>query len=617
MDQAALERIPAAPGVYLMKDAGGKVLYVGKARQLRARVRSYFRPGGGDERPFVASGLLGRLVADIEAFVVGNEKEALLLENNLIKEHRPRFNVKLIDDKNYLVLRIDRKASYPRVEVVRGIADDGARYFGPYHSASSARETLKLVNRHFQLRTCTDHVLRTRTRPCVLFQIKRCPAPCVLPIPKERYAAQVEDAILLLDGKNDDLLPRLRARMGELSEGLAFERAAQLRDQIAAVETSLERQIVVQEQAVDQDVIGFHRRDDRVELMVLFVRGGKLLGRRAFALRGQAAPDAELLRRFVVEYYDLGATVPGEVLLPCAVDGAAAIGEWLHAKSGRRARVLHPQRGARLRLLELARKNAEASFIARGEQQEDLLTTLEKLGHSLGLARAPRRIECWDVAHLQGTFTVAAMVVFVDGVPQRGEHRRLRVRTAGNDDFASLYEVLMRRFRRLREGDASFPAPDLCVIDGGKGQLGVALAARRDSGLPERGEGAFEIIALAKERSLEGGGVETDRVFLPNAKDPLRLRPGSAELLLLARVRDEAHRVANTYHRNVRTRRTIRSVLDDVPGIGPARRRALLTHFGSVERIRAAPLDQLLATPGMTRSSALAVHRALAGGGVP
>jgi excinuclease ABC subunit C len=617
MEPEALKRIPTSPGVYLMRDKKARVIYVGKAKDLRARVRAYFRPSG-DERAFVALGHLGRMCADVETVVVNNEKEALLLENNLIKEHQPRFNVKLTDDKNFLVLRIDPKKKFPRVEVVRRISDDGARYFGPYHSATSARETLRVVNRHFQLRTCTDHVLENRTRPCILYQIKRCPAPCVLPIDAQLYNEQVEDTALFLAGRKDELVPRLRGRMKDAAARLEYERAGQVRDQLYAIEKTLTKQTVVSTDLDDQDVVGVYRQGDVVEAVVLFMRQGKLLGRRSFQLRDQEVPDDEVVRDFVRRYYDLGSFVPDEVLLPVDVEDPDVLAEWLGEKVGKRVEVFTPQRGAKAKLIELAAKNAEASAASRKGRGDDSLAALDKLQQRLGLARPPRRIECFDIAHIQGAATVASMVVFVDGEPARSEYRTFKVKSVTNDDFAAMYEVLSRRLRRAKatldgttvdEVAARWAEPDLLVVDGGKGQLSTAMAALRDIGWPTSGDHAFDVVALAKERTDIAGDEHPDRVFLKNAKDPLQLRPNSTELFLLARIRDEAHRFANEFHRKLRRKRTLRSALEDVPGVGPKRKRELLKHFGSLKKIKAASLEEIAGAPGMSRAAATAVKK--------
>jgi excinuclease ABC subunit C len=657
-----LESLPTEPGVYVMKDRRGKILYIGKAASLRTRVRQYFQPNTGDIRDFVP--LLGGIVADIETTVTSNEKEALLLENTLIKKHQPRFNVKLRDDKNYLVLRLDPEAEWPKLEVVRRMKEDQAYYFGPYHSATSCREALRVVNRHFQLRTCTDHVLHNRRRPCLQYQIKRCPAPCVLPVPRDEYGEQVRDVRLFLDGKSDELLDRLRARMKDASTKTEYERAATVRDQIRALEASLESQRVVSADFCDQDVIGFHREGIALEIVVIAIRGGKMAGTRAFSFTDQEFPDAEILSSFLGLYYDLSQAVPDEVLLPFAIADAELKAEWLADLRGnllgsgarrRKVEVLVPQRAARRDLVELARKNAAASFVSRRNAHADAEATLAKLQKRLKLPRLPRVIECYDISHVQGSDTVASMVVFIDGKPEKTRYRTYKLHrniSAGRpDDFASMYEVLSRRLRRARElareseealargqvdpgQDSGWKLPDLIVVDGGKGQLGMALAAARDVGIDLRPGTGLPIIALAKERETEAEVVEPtpapepppeqkpkgskkaktedgkrpDRVFLPHAKDPIPIRPNSAEMFVLAHLRDEAHRFAVAFHRGQRRRRTLRSALSDIAGIGTSRQRELLRHFGSVRKIRDASLEDLLQVPGMGKKAAEAVR---------
>ena len=645
-----LERLPTQPGVYLMKDRRGKIIYVGKAANLRNRVRQYFQPASGDTRDFVP--LLEGIVGDIETVVTSNEKEALLLENNLIKRHQPRFNVKLTDDKNYLVLRLDPRTAWPRLEVVRKMADDGARYYGPYHSATACREALRVVNRHFQLRICTDHTLANRKRPCLQYQIKRCLAPCVLPVPPDDYAEQVRFVGLFLEGKNDELLDDLRLRMKDAASRTAFERAATLRDQVRALESVLESQRVVLDTFADQDVLGFHREGQAVEIVVLFIRQGKLVGNRAFSFGKQEFPDDEILSSFLGLFYDLQATPPAEVLLPFAIADADVKAEWLAEKRdkecNKKVEILVPQRGPRRALVELARKNAAASFVTRRDHSKDSETTLARLQRRLGLAKIPRVIECYDISHVQGTDPVASMVVFEDGEPAKARYRTYRIKRAqGGDDFASMYEVLSRRFRRAREAtvdDDPWRLPDLLVVDGGKGQLGVALAAARDVGIDIRPGAGLPIIALAKERESEASESvaresvagdlaaepaasaepaanaepaarhprpttnRPDRVFLAHGKDPIPIGPTSAEMFVLARLRDEAHRFAVGFHRSLRKRRTLRSALSSIPGVGPIRQRALLRHFGSLKKVGEATLEELLAVSGMTESAASAVR---------
>jgi excinuclease ABC subunit C len=633
---AVLDRIPTDPGVYLFRDAKGEVIYVGKAVNLRTRVRQYFRPGG-DERFFVAAGFLGRAVADVETMVVQGEKEALLLENHLIKQHQPKFNVKLRDDKQYLVLRLvppvvppvvpdgetKPRDVFPRVEVVRHIRDDAARYFGPYHSATSARQTLRVLNRHFQLRTCTDHVLETRGRPCLQYQIKRCPAPCAFPIDPAVYRDRVEDAFMFLGGRDAELVDRLRARMTARAEVEDFEGAALLRDSLSAVERTVERQHVVQDDFIDQDVWGIYREADAVTVVVLFVRAGKLVGRRTFHQNDQELPNGQVVTEHVQLYYASGTFIPDEVVAGVDLEASDAIAEWLGVARGKKVKVIEPRRGTRVRLVELADRNAAAAAASRRRGDDDAEALLKKLQDRLGLRRLPKRIECFDIAHIQGTEPVASMVTFVDGVPARSLYRKFKIRTVTNDDFASMYEVLTRRFRRTAQraharradDDAADPAladddpwamPDLLVIDGGKGQLATALAALADLRIETVGDSGMDVIGLAKERELQAGAMP-DRVYVKGQKDAVQLRPNSPELYVLARIRDEAHRFANTFHRDRRARATLRSELDDVPGIGETRRKNLLRHFGSVRALRGATADALAKAPGMNRKAAEAV----------
>jgi excinuclease ABC subunit C len=615
-----LDRIPMEPGVYLFKDAKGNVIYVGKAKVLRTRVRQYFREGG-DERFFVAAGYLGRAVTDLETIVVGSSKEALLLENHLIKKHQPRFNVKLRDDKQYLVLRLKdpvapaepadpagkRKPSsdqFPRVEVVRNIRDDGANYFGPYHSATSARETLRTLNRHFQLRTCTDHVLESRGRPCLQYQIKRCSGPCAIDVPPATYAEQVEDVKMFLLGRNAELIGRLRGRMEQRAEREDFEVAAVLRDSIAAVERTLAKQNIVQDELVDQDVWGLYREADAVEVVVLFVRGGKLVGRRTFSQKDQELPDTNVIAEHVQQYYATGTFVPDEVVVGVELEEAETLADWLSTSRGKRVKLVEPRRGIRARLVELADRNAAASATSRRDKDADTDALLQKVADRLALPRPPRRIECFDIAHIQGTETVASMVTFIDGVPARGLYRKFKLRTVDNNDFAAMYEVLTRRFKRtVSDDDSAWARPDLLVIDGGKGQLGMAVTALTDLGVKLGGDTGVEVIGLAKERDLEAGSAP-DRIYRRNVKDSIPLRANSPELYVLARIRDEAHRFANTFHRDRRTKMALRSELDTIPGIGTTRRQRLLKHFGSVRAVRQATVDDLAKAPGMNRKAA-------------
>ena len=603
-----LERIAAAPGVYLMKDRDGVIFYVGKAANLRARLRQYF--GATSDRRFFV-GLLDRLLADVEVILTSNEKEALILENELIKKHQPRFNVELKDDKNFLHLRIDDRAEWPRIDVVRRPRKDGAKYFGPYHSASKIRETLKLVERHFQLRNCDDLSFKNRVRPCLQYQIKRCPGPCVLPVNRADYQQGVNDVALFLQGRRGELAEQLEAKMREAAEQLEFERAARYRDQMLAVSGSLEKQQIIQASALDQDVFGLYRQGSHVDVAALFVRRGRLEGSRSFSFTDQEVPDTEVLGSFLNLYYHAGNDVPDEVVLPLTLESADAFAERLTELRGRKTAVRAPSRGPGRRLVEMAEKNAEQAFFQARRAEAMQNGALVKLKTRLHLANLPFRIECYDISIFQGAAAVASRVVFEGGVPKRADYRHYKIREVeGTDDFAMMREVLLRRLRRGLEPEGNDPLPDLLVVDGGKGQLGVAVAVATDLGV----EG-MDIVGLAKARVLEGqsdatGGTlrSSERVFLPGRRDPIPLLSHTDELHLMTFLRDEAHRFAITFHRKVRQKSTLKTALDEVPGIGPARSRVLLRQFGSVERLAAATDAEIAAVPGIGVQKAAALR---------
>lgn len=597
-----LDALPNRPGVYLMKDRAGRIIYVGKAVNLRNRVKSYFTRGSSDSRAFVQ--LLDRVLFDLETVVVSTEKEALLLENELIKKHRPRFNVQLRDDKNFLCLRLDTKHRYPRLETVRRPKKDGARYFGPYASAASIRETLRVVNRFFQLRTCADHVLENRKRPCLLHQIGRCPAPCVFPIPEADYRKNVDAVVLFLEGRSAPLIETLRTRMKDAAKKLEFEEAARLRDQVIALERSLERQAIATTDAIDQDVFGLYREADRITIYALYVRGGRITGGRAHHFSSEF-PDDELVASFVNQYYADENFVPAEVLLPFAPNEPEALAELLTESRGEKVRVHVPQRGDKVELVKLAAKNAERAFSERTRSREEIEAALARLQERLHLKSLPRRMECFDISHQQGTSIVASQVASVDTEPDRARYRHYRLKTVHqNDDFASMHEVLTRRFKRgVEQGDL----PDLIVIDGGKGQLAAAHAAMKDVGV----EGV-DLVALAKSRDLEvddaGARRSPERVFLVDRKDPIVLPQTSPELFALTRLRDEAHRFAITFQRKVSRKRGLQSELDQVPGVGDARRTALLRHFGSLKQLKEASIEELAAVDGVGPAVAERLH---------
>ncbi|MGD0527018.1 MAG: excinuclease ABC subunit UvrC, partial [Polyangiaceae bacterium] len=552
-----LEGLPPQSGVYLFKDKKGAVVYVGKAKSLRSRVRSYFQESQGDQRAFIP--ILQRTIGDLETIVTANEKEATILENNLIKEHRPRYNVKLRDDKDFITLRLGRLGAgepWPRLQVVRRPTPDGARYFGPYHSATAARRTLHLVNKHFQLRTCSDVEFASRKRPCLQHQIKRCPAPCVFPVEREWYAEQVDAVCKFLDGRHDELSRELDGRMKEAARAMSFELAAVYRDQLRAIEKVRADQRVVTIDDVDRDVMGFYREGELVEIALLHVRAGKLQDVGTFAIKQAEIPDEEIVAAFVAQHYgaslakemeDAGMAVtlvPDEIILPREPEGVAGIAEWLADRAGHRVALLLPRRGHRVDLLAMANDNARHSFVEKQRQNDDVQERLRDLQERLRLATLPRRIECCDISHLGGGDTVGAIVAMTDGELDKKRYRTFNVRgdaapqaglTGVNDDYGSMYEVLARRFRRAlkaeelprtlaegspeREADATWDAPDLFVVDGGRGQLAVAQAAAHDLGLHD-----LAIVALAKERENLAGDTLVDRVYLPGQKNPIPLR---------------------------------------------------------------------------------------------
>jgi excinuclease ABC subunit C len=600
---------------------------VGKAKNLRSRVRSYFQAGGSDERMYLPA--LMREVEDLSTIIAKTEKEAAILENNLIKEHQPRFNVKLRDDKEYLNLRLDPSVRWPRLQLVRRPKPDGARYFGPYHSATSARRTLHLVEKHFKLRTCSDRELASRKRPCLKYQIKRCPAPCVFEIDTAEYSSQVAAVELFLDGRHDELSKELDARMKQAAARLEYELAASYRDQLRAVDSVRQSQRVVSVDALDQDVVGLYREGDLVELALLTVREGRVVEALSFSQQRVGIGDDEVMAALVRELYgpDSGRRIPDRILLPTLPDGAAGVEEWLteqrsaiaraaNQRVPRKVRLESPHRGARKQLLELAQENAAHAFGEKRRASEDIEARLSKLQQRLRLPTLPRVIECTDISHLGGLDTVGSLVALSDGEPDKSRYRTYKVETpTEGDDYAAMYEVLSRRFRRGRDakGKAAEEAdgaavewelPDLFVVDGGRGQLAVALSAAHDLGLFE-----LQLCGLAKERENTAGDKLVDRVYLPGQKNPIALRPNCPELFLLARARDEAHRFANRGRSRLGKARRMRSQLDRIPGIGPKSKESLLKHFGSVDNIRSATAEELLSVAGINSGHVRALRQ--------
>src|SRR5271166_3929325 len=598
-----LEAIPPEPGVYLLKDRAGKVLYVGKAKSLRSRVRAYFRDGG-DERFQVR--FLMRRVRDFDTLVTRSEKEALILENNLIKQYKPRYNIRLKDDKSYLSAKVTNHP-WPRIMVTRKIVKDGGKYFGPFGSADGLRETIDVIRKVFPLRTCSDAVFKNRARPCLEYQIKRCLGPCCLPVDRDEYGAHLHAATMLLEGKDLELLREMREQMKAHAERLEFEDAARMRDRVRAIEKTVERQTVLHHWGIDQDVFGLYREGGFIEAIVLMVRGGKLTSTHSWDFQDLEFADQDVLADLLTQYYSGARNIPDEVIVPVVLEDAEVRAELLTEKRDKKVEFLVPQRGDKLRLLEMAMENARQSFASRRDNELTREKMLDDLRTKLHLKNTPKRMECYDISNLQGTMVVGSQVTFDEGEPRKDLYRRYRIRSfEGQDDFASMYEVLKRRLTRAV---AENEFPDLWVIDGGKGQLNVAVEVLKEFNLLDQ----IDVVSLAKQHVLNDGREQTvvkseERVFIPNRKDPIVLPKNSTALFLLLRIRDEAHRFAITYNRELRKRSRLRSVLDDIEGIGPVKRRALLRHFGSLRRIREATVDEIAQVKGMTLDLAVKIR---------
>jgi excinuclease ABC subunit C len=627
--RAILRQLPATPGVYLMKGPDGRVLYVGKADSLRNRVRSYF----GSKSALDARILrMTQEVADVDYIVTDTVSEAFLLEGNLIKEHRPRFNIRLRDDKSYPFVKVTLGEDFPRIVRTRKLARDGSRYFGPYASASSVDDTLKLLRKIFPFRTCNLEIPegeRVLERPCLLYYINRCQGPCIQAVEKAPYRATIGRIVDFLDGKQEGIADELRDEMERHSEALRFEQAAVTRDKLRAVERTIEQQKVAAYSRAEQDVVGMAREEGEACLQLFVIRNGKMIGREHFILENaRDVTDGEVLTSFLQQYYAVTERPPREVLLPAQPAEADDVAGFLAERRGSRV-VLHvPERGEKRRLVALATQNAvEALAKERAEWLADTRKrdeALADLAAALDLDRPPERIECYDMSNIQGTSAVGSMVVFVNGRPAPREYRRFRIRSGETpDDFRMMAEVLRRRFSRAarlraetgalslaavgadevpesvdddEDGEGrpgkrdAWAIPDLVIVDGGKGQLSAALGVMTDLDLTD-----VPLAGLAKR---------FEELYVPRRSDPIVLPRRSEALYLVQRIRDEAHRFAITYHRTVRGRRALASVFDDVPGIGPARKKALLKRFGSVRRIREASIDELTATPGIGRDVA-------------
>jgi excinuclease ABC subunit C len=659
--QSVLNSLPHKPGIYLMKDAEGTILYVGKAISLYNRVRSYFQEStdlSPKNRSMVAK------IDDIEFLVVRNEVEALVLESNYIKQYRPKYNVLLRDDKSYPYIKVALTEDFPRVYRVRSFKHDGNRYFGPYTNSGAVDATLDLLNKLFAFRTCrydASNWAQPRTgevpanwkpkllaRPCTQYYIHRCGAPCVANVSREEYDQVIKQVILFLEGKHDEVLKDLHAKMDQAAEDLNFEEAARIRDRIKAVEQVLEKQRIINTEGQDdQDVVALASGDDETCAQVFFFRNGKLVGREYFILQGtRDSSPGEIMTSFLQQFYETSPHVPAEVIVEAEPDDRTVLQNWLREKrkqlvasngGSRAVEISVPRRGDKVRLVEMVKQNAqevlEQQRIKWLTDSQKTQMALEELQEALNLVTPPQRIECYDISNTQGTNSVGAMVVFEGGRPKNSEYRRFRIKTVeGANDFASHQEVLRRRFRKVstqqeqtvaeevtaavdktssqRSGDEDgeqlqgeqmqhdWALPDLIIIDGGKGQLNAAMEVMNDLKLD------IPTIGVAKEEGSHTKLNTAEEIYTPGSPEPIMLPRNSQGLYLVQRIRDEAHRFGITYHRKVRSERTFKSVLDEIPGIGPKRKKALMNHFGSIRAISAASIDDLAALEGMTRDAA-------------
>lgn len=596
INQAFLKGVSTSPGVYLMSDRAGTVIYVGKAGNLRRRLTSYARWDGASHNKTTV--LLSRLVR-VETIITHTEKEALILEASLIKKHRPRYNVILRDDKTYPYIKISIDEQWPRLLVTRRRLADGARYFGPYSSASSMWATVKLINNLFPLRRCKKKKISSRSRPCLNHQMKRCLAPCMGKVDSDQYRQMVDGVIMVLEGRSQQLKKSLEARMAGLAERQEFEEAARCRDQIKALGRTLEKQVVAGGM-VDTDIFALVRSGVSVAISVLVLRRGAIIGHRSFFLAAPLGSDDEVLAASVCRYYDDGNEVPRQLLLGRETADDELITQWLTERRAAAVTVKVPRRGNGFRLMEMARANGRQVFADRERKEKSWEVLAASLVETLHLTRSPELIECLDISNIGGQHAIGSLVAFKKGVKAKANYRHYRIRTIeGPDDYGMMAEVLQRRFQRGLEKE---DLPDLLLVDGGKGQLGVARRLLADFNLSSR----VELAGIAKEKEDEG-----EKLYRPGRKNPLVLPFHSPILLFLMKVRDESHRFGITFHRELRRKKTLRSELDRIPGVGPSRKKQLLKNLGSLKRVRQATIEQLVAVPGVGPELAAVIHRHL------
>lgn len=588
------EKLPKGPGVYLFRDESDLILYIGKAKDLRKRVLSYFKPSG--EHPYKTAMMLKR-AKGLDTFLTATENEAFILEDTLVKKHMPRYNIVLRDDKRYPCLRLDIKEPYPKLNIVRRIKRDGALYFGPFSSANAVRSTLKLINRIFQLRKCKTRGLPKRSRPCLNYQLGRCLGPCAQDIDQSGYREMVKQVRMLLEGRNHELLKRLKKNLEKASEQLLFERAARIRDQIRAIEKVIEHQAIVSPKLEDQDVLGIAQEDGLFQVVVLFVRRGYLSGSRDYLLRNRGGTASEVMEAFLKQYYHRDSFIPKRIFISEDIEDLAPIGTWLTELSGRKISIHYPRRGEKRRLTRMAVRNAENLLAARDRRGEKDLLAMAKT--VLQLQKVPDYIEGIDISNIQGDMAVGAIVSFVNGLPNKSGYKNYKIRGIdGMDDYGMMSEMVSRR---LSKGEV----PDLFLVDGGKGHLRAVQKVCENFSSIQRA--VPEVVAIAKAEASGG----SDKIYIPGRKNPIALGQDRRVLHFLMRIRDEAHRRAVTYHRKRRGKGLQKSLLDHIPGIGPQRKRNLLRHFGSIDKILRAGSEELSQAPGISPVLAKNIRKGL------
>lgn len=595
--------IPASAGVYILKDRKGRSLYIGKAKNLRSRVMSYLHEGGDPQRPHIP--YLMREVEDLDYFVTRNEREALVLENSLIKQKKPRFNIRLRDDKNYLSLRLDPRERFPRLTLTRRVLKDGALYYGPFASADALRKAKRLIHKVFPLRDCTDEKFKRHSaRPCLSYYMGMCLGPCAGKVGEEEYGEAVNRTKMFLRGEKDRIIEILRENMEKASEEMRYEDAAHYRDQTRLLEKNLDEQMFITPGTKDRDIVGFHREGQDAEFSILFSRGGMLIDKAEYSFKNATGSDEDLLGEFISQFYGGNRFIPNEIIIPMEVEGMGDVSEWLSERLGRKVTLSVPERGVKASQLELAGRNALESFQRKHARELGEQDLLERLKSSLHLSRLPAAIECFDISNIQGELAVASLVRFEGGKPARERYRTYRIKTVeGPNDYAMMREVLSRRLTRGEE--EGWGTPDLILIDGGKGQLNIAHSVIEELGYA----GELDLASIAKGR-YEG---KSDKIYIYGRKNPIVFSRNSQVLFLLMRVRDEAHRFAITFHKKLRGKRAVSSALDDVPGIGAKRKKELIKRFGSLSGIRDASVDDIAAVPGLNRRIAEELKEKLSG----